>query len=436
MGIVATSMVVASMVVAECGTLEPGHGARVVSGRRAVSDGNRRIMRIAEFTAYRVQIPLKKEIKHASHARTATESLIVTCRLADGTSGWGEGLPRSYVTGETIEQAWELLSDIDWTRHFGGEISSLAEALQRVANCPPLPATGDERGCFGNSLRCAIELSVLDAVCRALQIPLSAVTAAVPETFAIRHQSDRVQYSAAFTAMRPWKQAALGALIRLAGFHQAKVKVGVSGHDDPVMLARIRRWCGPRVDLRLDANEAWTCDTLRERVEPLLPFGITSLEQPVPHTEVSGLAAHRGRIGVALMLDESLCSEVDARRAIEQGTCDLFNIRLSKCGGFVASLKLAALAHQAGLGYQLGCQVGETGILSAAGRHFATSVGDIRYLEGSYDRYLVRERLTVEDLTWKPGGHAPALVGPGLGINIDPNALQRVTQQEARFRVD
>ena len=132
------------------------------------------------------------------------------------------------------------------------------------------------------------------------------------------------------------------------------------------------------------------------------------------------------------MLDESLCSEVDARRAIEQGTCDLFNIRLSKCGGFLPSLKLAALAHQAGLGYQLGCQVGETGILSAAGRHFAASVANIRYLEGSYDRFLVKERLTVEDLTFGYGGYAPALAGPGLGVTVDEEALQRVTQREQR----
>src|SRR5207248_4138084 len=61
----------------------------------------------------------------------------------------------------------------------------------------------------------------------------------------------------------------------------------------------------------------------------------------------------------------------------------LFNVRLSKCGGFIPSLRLAQLARQHGLGYQLGCQVGETALLSAAGRHFATSVAGIRYLEGS-----------------------------------------------------
>jgi muconate cycloisomerase len=200
-------------------------------------------------------------------------------------------------------------------------------------------------------------------------------------------------------------------------------------------VGRLRRVMGPAFDIRIDANEAWRCNNLEQKVAPLIPLGITALEQPVPHAEVDGLAAIRPRIGVPIMLDESLCSLADGRRAIERGTCDLFNIRLSKCGGFISSVKLAAMAHGAGLGYQLGCQVGETGILSGAGRHFACSIGAIRYLEGSFDRFLVRERLTSEDLTFGFRGWAPELTKPGLGVEIDPAALRRVTLREEQFHV-
>jgi muconate cycloisomerase len=127
------------------------------------------------------------------------------------------------------------------------------------------------------------------------------------------------------------------------------------------------------------------------------------------------------------MHDESLCGLVDAEAAVRDGTCDLFNLRLSKVGGFLPALRLARFAREHGLGYQLGCQVGETAILSAAGRHFATSVRDIRYLEGSYDRRLVRESLGTHDLTFGYGGWAPALPGPGLGVALDEAALTRVT---------
>src|SRR2546421_192127 len=113
------------------------------------------------------------------------------------------------------------------------------------------------------------------------------------------------------------------------------------------------------------------------------------------------------------------------------GACALFNLRLSKCGGFIPALRLAQFARRHGrLGYQLGCQVGETAVLSAAGRHFAASVADLRYVEGSYDRHLVREALGTKDLTFGWGGWAPALPGPGLGITLDAHALERVTQRK------
>lgn len=390
-------------------------------------------MRIAAFTAYHVRIPLRKTIRHASYVRKSNDTLIVRCRLDDGTIGWGEGLPRPYVTGETIESAWQQFAGLEPFGVWGETIDGLTDAVElaRRFQMPDPPPV--ERDCFGNSVRCAIELSVLDAVCRAEQVPLSRVTSHVPETAGIRDSRDRVRYSAALTATGAFRQMLRAWKYRYYGFAQLKVKVGMQGGDDAAVLRRVRRIVGPDMDLRIDANEAWRCEELEAKLAPLLPYGITAVEQPVPHAESDGLAAVRPRLSVPLMLDESLCSLSDGQHAIERGTCDLFNIRISKCGGFVNSLLLAGMAHGAGLGYQLGCQVGETGILSAAGRHFAASVADIRYLEGSFDRFLVKEPLTREDLTFGRGGYADALPGPGLGITVDPEALRRVTVAEQRL---
>ena len=190
---------------------------------------------------------------------------------------------------------------------------------------------------------------------------------------------------------------------------------------------------GRKVDLRIDANEAWTPAAAAERITELKPFGISSVEQPVPHADVRCLSEVRRLVGVPIMLDESLCSLIDAERAVsgERGpTCDLFNLRLSKCGGFIRSLRLAQFGRQHGLGYQLGCQVGETALLSAAGRHFASSVRDIRFLEGSYDRHLVKEPLGSQDITFGWGGWGRALTAPGLGLDIDQAALQRVAVRQ------
>jgi len=381
-------------------------------------------LKVAELTAFHVRIPLRRPIRHASHTRIETDNVVVRCVLEDKTEGFGEGVPRDYVTGETIGSAIDLLRRSE----LGAQLSSprdFDQALTMIERVQLAPVPGDDRHCQGNAARCAVELALLDAYGQRFSQPLSTVTQSLaPELYAMR---PNVRYSGAITSARGMKLRLAALAMRLYGFQHLKVKVGIEGYDDLKRLRRIRRLVGRQVDVRVDANEAWSANEAAARILELKPLGISAVEQPVPHAEVGVLAAVRAETGVPIMLDESLCSPVDAEAAVSKGICDLFNLRLSKCGGFIATLRLAQFAQRHGLGYQLGCQVGETAILSAAGRHFACSVASIRCVEGSYDRHLVREALGTEDITFGRGGWAPALPGPGLGVAIDAQALERVT---------
>lgn len=381
-------------------------------------------MKIVELTAFVVRIPLKKAVKHASHVRTETDNVVVRCTLDDGTIGYGEGVPRDYVTGETADSAIELLKRSD----LPAQLVACADFRRAVALAERLQMAivpGDHRGVGGNAARCAVELALLDAYGRAYGEPLTTVTKIVaPELYQFR---DWVRYSGAITSAKGLKARLAAWRMRIYGFKQVKIKVGIEGYDDVARLKTIRSRIGKNMDLRIDANEAWSAAETVDRITAFEPFRLTSVEQPVPHAEVDKLAGIRKQIKTPLMLDESLCGYFDAKHAIDNGLCDLFNLRLSKCGGFIPSLRLAQAARTAGLGYQLGCQIGETAILSAAGRHFACSVADLRYVEGSYDRHLVKEALGKQDLTFGWGGWAPYLNSIGLGILIDPQALARVT---------
>lgn len=382
-------------------------------------------MGVAELTAFAVRIPLRKPVRHASHTRADTDNLIIRCILDDGTQGHGEGVPREYVTGETIDSAIELLrrSDVAAQLHECHDFAAVLGMLERLrlADVP-----GDDRHCQGNAARCALELALLDAYGKRFHEPVStAARVLAPELFQPR---DWVRYSGAITSARGFKLRVATWRMWGYGFRQIKIKVGIPGLDDGSRLRAIRTFIvGRKLDLRVDANEAWPSNEAAARIRALEPFGITAVEQPVAHAEVGILAAVRKEVRTPLMLDESLCSLPDAERAVAEGLCDLFNLRLSKCGGFIPALRLAQFAKRHGLGYQLGCQIGETAILSAAGRHFASSVADLRYLEGSYDRHLVREALGTTDLTFRWGGWAPALKVPGLGLTVDSPALERVT---------
>lgn len=223
--------------------------------------------------------------------------------------------------------------------------------------------------------------------------------------------------------------------MRLYGFSQCKVKVGMTPDDDPVRLRRMRRWVGSRMDLRVDANEAWSPDQAAGRIEALLPAKISCVEQPVHHDQVGCLAEIRQQVPVPLMLDESLTGRFDAERAIAEGLCDVFNIRISKCGGLLRSWRLAGLAQQAGLAFQLGCHPGESSILSAAGRHFLTSVAGARYREGSADGHLLKHQIADPPLTFGYGGWAPALVGPGLGVHVVESELRPFILRESTYPI-
>jgi L-alanine-DL-glutamate epimerase-like enolase superfamily enzyme len=381
---------------------------------------------VAELDAYIVAVPLRKQVKHASHARQSSDNVVVRCKLSDGSVGWGEGVPRDYVTGETAGGALDLLKAADW--NLAG-CNDFAESVQ-LAESFALPAVpGDDRGCATNAARCAVELALLDAYGRAFGEPLMNVTKMVaPELYAPRPV---VRYDGIVLSAKGWKARVTTLAQRVYGLKQLKVKVGIAGQDDVRRLRQIRRVAGPGIDLRVDANEAWTAGECAERIRALMPADVSSVEQPVRHEDVACLAEVRKRVTTPVMLDESLCSMTDAERAVAGGWCDRFNLRLSKCGGFVRTLRLASYATAHGLGYQLGCQVGETAILSAAGRHFATSVKGVRYLEGSYDRRLVLDWLTTEDITFGRGGLAPMLTGSGLGVTVEPERVAfRATRRE------
>jgi muconate cycloisomerase len=391
---------------------------------------------VTSATLFHVAVPLKKAIRHASHERTTSDSLVVRITLSDGVVGYGEGVPRDYVTGETIATAFETLEAIDCAGVFGNP-GNFAEVVRSLELLKIKSIENDPRGMAGNAARCALELAVLDAFGKRFGMSLGeAIRLADVPGLQTSEVPARVRYSGAITAESPRKERISAWKMWLNHFAQTKVKVGVAGQDDPARLSGIRRIVGRRMDLRIDANEAWSPAEVFERVQPLLPARPSALEQPVPHAEVDALAELRPRLGVPVMLDESLCGYPDARRAIEGGTADLFNVRLSKCGGIIPTVRIIGLAQRSGIGLQLGCHPGETGLLSAAGRHLASRIQGLRYVEGSYDRHVLAGNLTVEDITFGWGGWAPPLNRPGLGVTVDPGALERMTAKSKEVSYD
>ena len=80
------------------------------------------------------------------------------------------------------------------------------------------------------------------------------------------------------------------------------------------------------------------------------------------------------------MADESCCDHHDAKRLIQLGACDMFNLKLGKSSGLFKAKKIIALAEKANLKMQVGGFM-ESKITMTANAHLALTSKNILYCD-------------------------------------------------------
>src|ERR1700752_2765395 len=101
-------------------------------------------MRVVELDARHVRIPLKRKLAHASHVRTETDNVVVRCVLSDGSVGYGEGVPRDYVTGEAIDFALDLLKRSALPKPLTPDCPDFVAAVHLAERIRLAPTPGDD----------------------------------------------------------------------------------------------------------------------------------------------------------------------------------------------------------------------------------------------------------------------------------------------------
>src|SRR5262245_49796050 len=117
---------------------------------------------VTRLDLFHVALPLRKKIRHASHERAASDSLVARVTLGDGSVGFGEGVRREYVTGEAIRTGFDALAALDVARQVGNPID-FAAAVDKIGAIRLPSIEADPRGMFGNAARTALELALIDA---------------------------------------------------------------------------------------------------------------------------------------------------------------------------------------------------------------------------------------------------------------------------------
>ena len=218
------------------------------------------------------------------------------------------------------------------------------------------------------------------------------------------------------------------------GFLGMKLKVGFDVADDAANARAIRREIGEEPALMVDANHGFDRIDALDLAKRIEPFGIGWFEEPVAPEDVEGYRWLRQRTLIPIAGGECSFTRFDFKGLIETGAVDVVQPDTCAAGGLTECLRIAALAGAAGLRYHP--HVWGTGIA------VATALQLIAVLPGAAKGLLANEPWLEFDRTPHPfrdailttpfameSGRVAVPTGPGLGIEVDREAL-------ARFRID
>jgi len=375
-----------------------------------------------------VSIPFRFTYGHSKASHRGVELVVCIARDDEGRCGYGEAVPRTYVTGETCDSVMQNV----------GECAALllenCDDAESVRKAMIETADGWE-GAFPSCAFCAVELAILDLIAHKQEVPFFSVMG--------EQQVDSLSYSASIGLGASAFVTSQLLAYRAMGLKSFKLKVG--GDHDLEALTRARNILGRDVRIFVDANGAWDRETAAQKMEKFHAAGVWGVEEPLRRRDPEQKGAQfdceetlndrhykdnawlKDRSPISLIADESVISLRSMRAAIEFNAFDVVDIRLSKLGGAMLSSHLVELAREAGMEFYVGAMVGETPILAAAGAHFGAVHADHICIQGYSHKALHRIRSFA-------GGPSPKLNGTltlkneaGLGVSARWGRLDQIT---------
>ena len=369
--------------------------------------------KIEKAELHALKIPFKMVFTHAMASRAFSDSLILKIE-GQGKRGFGEAIVRDYVSGEIgkgvdlLENAKKIIvrileplieRDISWEE--GKEhLDSLTVELHELP------------------LLCAVETALLDMFCHSSGEDIYGLLQKEPLKQSIRYGG--------ILPMLPLSAAEhILDMCKKENMRSMRIKVGTDLDYNEEILKLSREKLGRDFDLRVDANASWSLEIALESLKICRKYGIFMVEEPFgrDREEIFCLLKDPESCDFQFVADESALTVSDIETMAKNRSYHMINLRLSKKGGLLKILKMAELAEKGGLKYQVGCHVGETGILSASGRVAASVLPKAVYVDGSYDSYLLSENITLENFSFGFGGVAEIIRGQGLGFTVDETRL-------------
>jgi muconate cycloisomerase len=362
-------------------------------------------MKITSLTPIALDLPLATPMKLSDMEIATSENVLVRLEAQGGLMGWGEAPAAPTMTGET---AARLVAAIDY----------LAPAVVgRAFDDPAALIAAMDRRLHGNqSAKSAIEMAMFDLIGKSTGQPLIELLGGgrrerIPVLWLLGNGDAQADIDD-------------GRRRTQLGFNSFKIKVGINPvAPDAERACRIRDALGDTVMLSADANQAWTVAQALDFVDRARDARLDFLEQPVKGSDLAGMARVAGASETPLGADEGLHGIADIVRHHAAGAARGGSLKLIKFGGLARTREAAEESDRLGMKVNLAGKIAETSIATAAILHLAGAVPAIDWGLSLTNQYLAA------DIVAKPieivDGHASLPTSPGLGVEIDEDAVNR-----------
>lgn len=357
-----------------------------------------------------VRLPLVTPFRTSQQSQVERVALLVCVHTTEG-DGWADCAvgPEPYLEPEFLSGTWAVITEflVPLLMSAPGVTAARVQAILA-------PVKGHEMA------KAALETALLDAELHAKRMSFAQYLGAV---------RDRVPVGVSVGI-----QESVAELIGHVegyleqGYRRVKLKIQPGWDIEPVRAVRER--FGQDLALQVDANTAYSAHGARN-LRALDQFDLLLLEQPLAADDLLGHAELARIIETPVCLDESITSPKVAAAALQLGACSVVNIKPSRVGGYLAARAIHDLcaAHSVPVwcGGMLETGVGRAANLALAAMENFTLPGDI----SATARYFT------EDITAPfvlDGGHIAVPDGPGTGVEVLVDVLERLTVRREILR--
>lgn len=370
--------------------------------------------------AGRIQRTMSSGAYDSGPAGTPMGKPILVRIHAEGVVGYGQVRPTApgHFVPDTVHSVIAAIRDIYGPYLIGKDVFDLDHIWADFDLILP----------FNSNARAAIDFALHDAMGKALGLPVHKLLGGASQTrlplewsVSLAPTVDKIVED----ARRAVEELGIKVVCIKAGDHRG-------WRQDVRHFEAVREAVGPDVVLGVDPNTGWTFSETIAAMRAMRPYDLGYVEQPVLRTDIEGLARIRRLAeGVPIMADESLFTLQDAYELAQAQAVDVLCIKLYKTGGIRPAKKIAAVAEAANLRLNIGGLAVQSRLEAAAGAQFLATLPPHTVMPGAEfifglgvqgdDPITVENGFVIED------GHVDVPTGPGLGVEVDEEAVSSRT---------